>query len=72
MLRVSQNSRYPSSRYRESTVCVSYSGGNQREKSREKAAKKVTESQKKKKAGEKDGNKGMTLEERRHRQVALD
>ena len=43
------------------------SGGNQREKSREKAAKKQKEADKKKGAGQKDGNRGLTLEERRHR-----
>ena len=42
-------------------------GGNQREKSREKAAKKQKEAEKKKQASDKGANKGMTLEERRHR-----
>ena len=42
-------------------------GGNQREKSREKAAKKQKEAEKKKAASDKGANKGMTLDERRHR-----
>lgn len=41
--------------------------GNQRELAREKARKKQTELQKKKDASEKEGNKGMSLEERRRR-----
>ena len=48
-----------------------YSGGNQREKSREKAAKKQKETERKKGQGETGANKGLTLEERRHRFVAL-
>ena len=49
--------------------CIHFisSGGNQREKSREKAAKKQKEADKKKAASDKGANKGMTLEERRHR-----
>lgn len=43
------------------------SGGNQREKSREKAIKKQKEAEKKKGSNEKGANKGLTLEERRHR-----
>ncbi|CAG0886651.1 unnamed protein product [Darwinula stevensoni] len=42
-------------------------GGNQRELARLKNIKKSQEQQKKKGANEKDGNKGMSLEERRHR-----
>uniref|UniRef100_V5GXJ3 Small EDRK-rich factor-like N-terminal domain-containing protein n=1 Tax=Ixodes ricinus TaxID=34613 RepID=V5GXJ3_IXORI len=41
--------------------------GNQRELARAKNAKKQQESTKKKGAHEKDGNRGLTLEERRHR-----
>ena len=46
---------------------VLYVGGNQREKSREKAMKKQKEAEKKKGSNEKGANKGLTLEERRHR-----
>lgn len=41
--------------------------GNQRELAREKAQKKQQDMQKKKSAAEKEGNKGMSLEERRRR-----
>ncbi|WAR00290.1 hypothetical protein MAR_024662 [Mya arenaria] len=41
--------------------------GNQREKSREKAVKLQKEKEKKKAAGDKGANKGLTLEERKHR-----
>lgn len=41
--------------------------GNQRELARAKAQKKQQETSKGKKASEKTGNAGMTLEERRHR-----
>lgn len=44
-------------------------GGNQREKSREKNAKKKQEQDRKKASGEKGANKGKSLEERRHRFV---
>ena len=43
------------------------SGGNQRELARQKNQKKQMEQQKKKGADNKDGNKGMSLEERRQR-----
>lgn len=43
------------------------SGGNQRELARQKNQKKQVEQQKKKAADDKDGNKGMSLEERRQR-----
>lgn len=46
---------------------VGMAGGNQRDKAREKTAKKQKEAQKKQSSGEKDGNKGMSLEERRQR-----
>ncbi|KAK3099038.1 hypothetical protein FSP39_025487 [Pinctada imbricata] len=46
-------------------------GGNQREKSREKAAKKQKETEKKKSSSDKSGNKGLTLEERRHRDAEI-
>uniref|UniRef100_A0A0B7BBN0 Small EDRK-rich factor-like N-terminal domain-containing protein n=1 Tax=Arion vulgaris TaxID=1028688 RepID=A0A0B7BBN0_9EUPU len=45
--------------------------GNQREKAREKAQKKQKEHEKKKTSGSKDGNRGMTLEERRHRDAEI-
>lgn len=41
--------------------------GNQRELARAKNAKKQQELTKKKGANDKDGNKGLSLEERRHR-----
>lgn len=41
--------------------------GNARELAREKNAKKQQEQSKKKSANEKDGNKGLSLEERRRR-----
>lgn len=41
--------------------------GNQRELARQKAAKKVSDAHKKKGADDKDGNKGMNLEQRRQR-----
>ena len=44
-------------------------GGNQRELAREKHIKKQQEQKKKLSAEKKDGNRGLTLEERRHRQV---
>lgn len=47
------------------------SGGNQREKSREKAIKKQKEAEKKKGSNEKGANKGLTLEERRHRDAEI-
>ena len=42
-------------------------GGNQRELARQKNAKKQAEQSKKKAAADKGGNKGMSLEERKHR-----
>jgi len=45
--------------------------GNQRELARQKNQKKQSEQQKKKAAESKDGNKGMTLEERRHRDAEM-
>lgn len=42
-------------------------GGNQRELARQKSQKKQLELQKKKGADVKDGNKGLSLEERRRR-----
>ncbi|CAN8028935.1 unnamed protein product, partial [Ixodes persulcatus] len=45
--------------------------GNQRELARAKNAKKQQESTKKKGAHEKDGNRGLTLEERRHRDAEV-
>lgn len=42
-------------------------GGNQRELAREKHIKKQQELKKKTSAEKKDGNRGLTLEERRHR-----
>lgn len=47
-------------------TCLSI-GGNQRELARQKNAKKQSEISKKKGSSEKGGNKGMSLEERRHR-----
>lgn len=41
--------------------------GNQRELARQKAQKKQVEQQKRKGAADKEGNKGMSLEERRRR-----
>jgi hypothetical protein len=46
-------------------------GGNQRELARAKAAKKLKDVEKGKKSSEKGANKGMTLEERRHRYSML-
>lgn len=46
---------------------ILYKGGNQREKAREKSLKKLKDVEKRKGSGSKDGNKGMSLEERRHR-----
>jgi hypothetical protein len=45
--------------------------GNQRELARQKALKKQQELQKKKDASEKDGNKGLTLEERKFRDAEI-
>lgn len=45
--------------------------GNQRELARAKNAKKQQEHTKKKGANEKDGNRGLTLEERRHRDAEV-
>ncbi|CAG2100462.1 unnamed protein product [Medioppia subpectinata] len=45
--------------------------GNQRELAREKNQKKLKDQQKKKGADNKDGNRGMTLEERKHRDAEL-
>ncbi|RWS29283.1 hypothetical protein B4U80_06343 [Leptotrombidium deliense] len=45
--------------------------GNQRELARQKNQKKTLEQQKKKGANEKDANKGMSLEERRHRDAEV-
>jgi hypothetical protein len=45
--------------------------GNQRELARAKNAKKQNESTKKKGASEKDGNKGMTLEQRKARDAEV-
>lgn len=42
-------------------------GGNQRELARQKNAKKQAEQSKKKAGADKGGNKGMSLEERKHR-----
>lgn len=42
-------------------------GGNQRELARQKNQKKQQDVTKKKGANDKDGNKGLTLEERKHR-----
>jgi len=44
-----------------------HSGGNQRELARQKNLKKQHEQTKGKKADDKDGNKGMNLQERRQR-----
>jgi hypothetical protein len=50
------------------TICCNIAtGGNQREKAREKAQKKQQEAAKKKNSSAKEGNQGMTLEERRER-----
>ena len=43
------------------------SGGNQRDLAREKNLKKQQDMAKKKAADQKEGNKGMSLEERKHR-----
>lgn len=45
--------------------------GNQRELARAKAAKKQQDLQKQKKSSEKGANKGLTLEERRHRDAEI-
>ncbi|XP_076322103.1 small EDRK-rich factor 2-like [Tachypleus tridentatus] len=45
--------------------------GNQRELARQKAVKKQQEQNKKKSAELKTGNKGLTLEERKHRDAEL-
>uniref|UniRef100_A0A2R5LHH7 Small EDRK-rich factor-like N-terminal domain-containing protein n=1 Tax=Ornithodoros turicata TaxID=34597 RepID=A0A2R5LHH7_9ACAR len=45
--------------------------GNQRELARAKNIKKQQEHQKKKSATDKDGNRGLTLEERRHRDAEV-
>ena len=45
--------------------------GNQRELARAKAAKKLKDVEKGKKSSEKGANKGMTLEERRHRDAEI-
>jgi len=45
--------------------------GNQRELARQKNQKKQLEVQKKKAADNKDGNRGMSLEERKHRDAEL-
>ncbi|KAH3815002.1 hypothetical protein DPMN_143521, partial [Dreissena polymorpha] len=45
--------------------------GNQREKSREKALKQQKEKQKSMAASEKEGNKGLSLEERKHRDAEI-
>ncbi|XP_077515323.1 modifier of protein aggregation 4 [Amblyomma americanum] len=45
--------------------------GNQRELARAKNAKKQQEIAKKKGANDKNGNKGLSLEERRHRDAEL-
>ncbi|CAI9731212.1 Hypothetical predicted protein [Octopus vulgaris] len=47
------------------------SRGNQRDKARQKNLKKQEESRKKSTADKKTGNKGMTLEERRHRDADI-
>lgn len=44
-----------------------FSGGNQRELARQKNKKKQEDLKKKQAADNKDGNRGLTLEERRHR-----
>jgi len=52
-------------------VCQKISpGGNQRDLARQKNLKKQQDHTKGKKADDKDGNKGMTLQERRQRYVA--
>ncbi|XP_055881426.1 putative SERF-like protein isoform X1 [Biomphalaria glabrata] len=48
-----------------------YVCGNQREKAREKSLKKQKELEKKKVSSAKDGNKGMSLEERRARDAEI-
>ncbi|XP_075537178.1 modifier of protein aggregation 4 [Dermacentor variabilis] len=45
--------------------------GNQRELARAKNAKKQQEMTKKKSANDKNGNRGLTLEERRHRDAEV-
>ncbi|XP_059174618.1 putative SERF-like protein [Physella acuta] len=45
--------------------------GNQREKAREKSLKKQKEQEKKKHSNLKDGNKGLSLEERRQRDAEI-
>lgn len=45
--------------------------GNQRELARAKAAKKQKEQAKSTKVSDKGGNKGLTLEERRHRDAEI-
>jgi hypothetical protein len=45
--------------------------GNQRELARAKNAKKQQETQKKKGANDKDGNRGLSLEERKHRDAEM-
>ncbi|VDH99835.1 putative SERF-like protein [Mytilus galloprovincialis] len=45
--------------------------GNQRDLARAKAAKKQQDLQKQKKSSEKGANKGLTLEERRHRDAEI-
>ena len=46
-------------------------GGNQRDLAREKNQKKQAEMKKKQGSNQKDGNKGMTLEERKQRDADL-
>ena len=48
------------------SICT---GGNQRELARQKNQKKLQEMGKKKSSDTKDGNKGCSLEERRHRLI---
>lgn len=45
--------------------------GNQRELARQKNAKKNQETSKKKAADQKDGNKGLSLENRKHRDAEV-
>lgn len=51
--------------------CLTFSGGNQRDLARQKNLKKQQETSKTKKADDKDGNKGMSLQDRKQRYVYL-
>jgi 4F5 protein related disordered region len=48
---------------------MTFTGGNQRDLARQKNLKKTQETSKAKKADEKDGNKGLNLQERKQRYV---